>query len=145
MKSLTTGQLAKAAQVNVETIRYYERQGLMPEPPRRTSGYRQYSKSDVGRLLFIKEAKNLGFSLQEISGLLSLRVDPVTSCQEVRKLAETKIAQLEEKIQAMQRIKKALTKLASACKVGVPDSECPILDALDLKSLRKRETKGAEK
>ncbi len=101
MKPLTTGQLAKQAQVNVETIRYYERRGLLPEPPRRWSGYREYSQADVAHLRFIKRAKELGFSLSEISELLSLRVDPDTTCDDVQQRTEIKIADIEAKIQTL--------------------------------------------
>jgi MerR family mercuric resistance operon transcriptional regulator len=130
MGGLTIGQLAKKAQVNVETIRYYERRGLIPEPPRRESGYRQYSEMDVARIRFIKNAKELGFSLKEILELLSLRVDPKTTCGDVKKRAEGKIADMEEKIKALQRMKKALTKLASTCRGRGPTTECPILEML---------------
>ena len=145
MKNMTIGKLAKKAEVNIETVRYYERRGLMPKPSRRTSGYRQYTEKDVERLLFIREAKNLGFSLDEISQLLSLRVDPVTSCQDVRRLAETKIEEIEKKMDAFRRIKKVLTKLAFSCKAGSPDSECPILEALDTKGLQKSRMEGTGK
>ena len=135
MKSLTIGQLAREAQVNVETVRYYERRGLMPEPPRRESGYRQYSDADVTRIKFIKRAQTLGFTLKEISELLSLRIDPKTTCGDVKRRAEVKIADMEEKIKALQRMKKALTKLASTCRGRGPTSECPILEILDSEKL----------
>jgi MerR family copper efflux transcriptional regulator len=77
MTHLTISQLAKQAGVNVETVRYYERRGLLPQPPRRASGYRQYSQDDVAYLQFIRRAQTLGFSLKEIAELLALRVDPV--------------------------------------------------------------------
>jgi MerR family copper efflux transcriptional regulator len=135
MRNLTIGQLARKAQVNVETIRYYERRGLIPEPPRRQSGYRQYSEDAVSRIQFIKRAKELGFSLKEISELLSLRVDPDTTCGDVKKRAEVKIAEVEEKIRALQRIKKALTKLVVLCRGSGPTSECPIMEALSAEDL----------
>jgi MerR family mercuric resistance operon transcriptional regulator len=135
MGNLTIGQLARMAQVNVETVRYYERRGLMPEPPRRDSGYRQYSEPDVIRIKFIKRAQTLGFTLKEISELLSLRIDPNTTCADVKRRAEVKIADMEEKIKALQRMKKALTKLASTCRGRGPMSECPILEVLDSKDL----------
>jgi len=131
MKPLTIGQLAKQAQVNVETIRYYERRGLLPEPPRRWSGYREYSQADVAHLRFIKRAKELGFSLSEISELLSLRVDPDTTCDDVQQRTEIKIADIEAKIQTLERMKKALKKLVAACSGRGPTSACPILEALE--------------
>jgi MerR family mercuric resistance operon transcriptional regulator len=140
MKNLTIGQLAKEAQVNVETVRYYERRGLLPEPPRRESGYRLYFPNDVARLRFIKHAKELGFSLREILELLALRVDANTTCGDVKKRAEAKIADIEEKIQALQEIKQALTTLAALCSGSGPTSECPILEALNASNNLKPKT-----
>lgn len=136
MNILTTGQLAKKANVNVETIRYYERRGLIPEPLRSESGYRRYSQDSIARIQFIKRAKELGFSLKEVSELLSLRVDPNTNCADVKRMAEVKITDIKEKIHALQRIKEALTKLRESCKGSGPASKCPILEALDTKEMR---------
>ncbi len=131
MEYLTTGQLAKKARVNVETVRYYERRGLIPEPPRRDSGYRQYSHEMVTRIQFIKHAKELGFSLKEIDELLSLRLDPKTPCLEVKKRTEAKISDIEEKIKSLQQMKKSLVKLKAACNGQGFINECPILEALE--------------
>lgn len=131
MKPLTIGQVARRGGVGVETVRFYERRGLLSEPPRRESGYRQYPEDVVARLRFIKRAKELGFSLKEIKELLALRVDPTTTCAEVRSKAAAKVADIEEKIQALQRIKKALLQLTAVCRGRGPTSECPILDALE--------------
>ncbi len=131
MENLTIGQLAKKADVNIETVRYYERRGLMPEPPRKESGYRQYSDEMVRRIRFIKHAKELGFSLNEINELLTLKLDARTSCSEVKKKAETKIADIDGKIKTLQRMKKALVKLTKACGGKGPAKECPILEALE--------------
>jgi len=131
VKPLTIGQVARLARVGVETVRFYEREGLLQEPARRASGYRQYPEDVIARLRFIRRAKELGFSLKEIRELLALRVDPETTCAEVRSRAEAKIADVEEKIQALQRIRKALVKLTGVCRGRGPTSECPILDALD--------------
>jgi MerR family copper efflux transcriptional regulator len=131
MKPLTTGQLAHKAQVHVETIRYYERRGLLPKPPRRWSGYRQYSQDDIGRLQFIKRAQELGFSLSEIAELLSLRVDLDTTCDDVKQRAKLKLADIEAKIQALERIKRALKKLVASCNGRGPTTACPILEALE--------------
>lgn len=135
MKSLTIGQLAKRAQLNVETVRYYERRGLMPDPPRRASGYRQYSEDDITRIRFIRHAKDLGFSLKEISELLSLRIDPDTTCGDIKRKAEAKIADIEEKIRALQEMKKGLGKLVASCRGRGPTSECPILEVLNSEKL----------
>jgi len=131
MNELTIGQLAQQAQVNVETVRYYERRGLLPAPPRRESGYRQYSPQDVAYLQFIRRAKTLGFSLTEIADLLALRVDPETTCGDVRAQAERKLADVEAKIRTLERIKGALMQLIAACSGQGPMSACPILEALD--------------
>ena len=130
MRPLTIGQVARRAGVGVETVRFYERRGLLDEPARGTSGYRHYAEDVVARLRFIRRAKELGFSLKEIKDLLALRVDPATTCAEVKARAEGKIADIEAKIQALRRMKKALHKLTTACSGRGPTSECPILEAL---------------
>jgi len=127
---ITIGQLAKRTNVNIETIRYYERRRLLPEPKRRESGYREYSTDDVIRLRFIKRAQELGFTLKEISELLALRVNSRTTCGKIKKQAEAKIADIEEKIRALNKMKAALAKLAASCKKGRPRTECPILEYL---------------
>jgi len=131
MGGLTIGRVAKMAGVNIETIRYYERRGLIPRPPRRASGYRQYSEETVKRIRFIKHAKELGFSLREIGELLSLRVDERTSCADIRRKAESKIADIDSRIANLQRMKEALRRLTSECRGEGPVSECPILEALE--------------
>lgn len=125
------GELARAADVKVATIRYYERRGILPEPPRRESGYREYDRASVARLRFIKRAQRMGFSLVEIETLLALRVDAEQSCEEVRKQAEAKLAEIEEKIQALRELRLALGQLVAACEVGGPKGECPLLQALE--------------
>ncbi len=131
MEMLTIGKLAKRADVNIETIRYYERRGLIPEPHRRDSGYREYSDETIKRILFIKHAKDLGFSLKEINELLSLKLDPGTSCSEVRQKAEMKLEDIEGKIKNLRKMKKALMELTKVCSGSGPVSECPILEALE--------------
>lgn len=133
MKPLTIGKVARLADVGVETIRFYERKGLIPDPPRKESGYRQYPEEAVHRIRFIRRAKELGFSLQETKELLSLRIDSESTCQDIRNRAEAKIADIEDKIRALVKIKDELAKLAAACETGAPVSECPILAALDEK------------
>lgn len=128
---LTIGGLASQGGVNVETIRYYERRGLLPTPSRARSGYRLYADNAVRRLRFIRQAQFLGFSLNEIQDLLSLRMQPGTTCADIRQRAREKIATVNDKIEDLQRIKSALTKLARACQGKGPISECPILEALE--------------
>lgn len=131
MTTYTTGKLAVKAGVNVETIRYYERRGLLPEPLRIGSGYRQYSEKDIRRILFIKHAKELGFSLKEILELLALRVDPNCTCGDVKRRAMARLSDVEKKIKSLQRIKKALKVLIASCSGVGPTGDCPILEALE--------------
>lgn len=127
---LTIGQLAKQSRVNLETIRHYERRGLLRRPPRTDSGYRIFSANDVQRIRFIKRAQELGFSLKEIQELLALRIHPGTSCAEIRQRTEVKIADIDEKIRTLKAMKKALVRLTNACSGRGPVSDCPILESL---------------
>jgi MerR family copper efflux transcriptional regulator len=130
-KSLTIGHLARAAGVNLETVRYYEQQGLLPKPPRSASGYRLFPPEAARRLWFIKRAQELGFSLREIRELLSLRVTPGRTSAEIRKRAEAKIADIENKINGLESMKKTLRQLTNSCAGCGPITECPILESLD--------------
>jgi len=131
MTSMTTGKLAKQCGVGVETIRFYEREGLIEEPPRRESGYRQYPEEIVRRVLFIKRAKALGFTLKEIKELLAIRIEPEATCGDVLRQAEAKITDIEERIVTLQRMKQALTRLTVTCSGRGPASLCPILEAME--------------
>jgi MerR family mercuric resistance operon transcriptional regulator len=133
MKSgtMTIGQLARSAGVGIETVRFYERQGLLEEPTRKASGYRQYSDDVVARLRFIRRAKQLGFSLKEIGELIALRFEPETTCAEVKRKAQTKLADIESKISDLRRMQKTLHKLATTCRGYGPINACPILEALN--------------
>lgn len=128
---MKTGELAKRAGVNVETLRFYERKGLLPEPPRRESGIRKYPEESVTRIRFIKRAQELGFSLDEIQELLALRMKSNTPCAEIKSRAERKIAVIKQKIADLRMIERALNKLTTACSGQGPVSHCPILDNLD--------------
>ncbi len=130
MEGITIGRLAREGQVNVETIRYYERRGLLPRPPRRPSGYRIFSPSAVQVLRFVKTAQALGFALKEIKELLSLHIQPGRSCADIRERAEQKFAEIDQKIRTLQAMRKALVRLAAACSGRGPISECPILESL---------------
>lgn len=131
MEGLTIGRLAREGQVNVETIRYYERRGLLPRPPRRPSGYRIFPASAVQMLRFVKSAQEIGFSLKEIKELLSLRIQPGRTCADVRNRAEQKIAEIDRKILALEAMRKALVRLKAACSGRGPVSDCPILESLE--------------
>ncbi|HEY9478555.1 MAG TPA: heavy metal-responsive transcriptional regulator [Gemmatimonadaceae bacterium] len=131
METLTIGELAGAVGVNVQTVRYYERRGLLPKPKRRASGYREYLTSDVARLEFIRRAQALGFTLSEIQQLLALRVDPRTTPEDVHRHVEEKIAGVESKISDLTRISSALKKMAAACHTHGALGDCPFLEALE--------------
>ena len=133
MKFLKIGQVAKQADVKIETIRYYENLRLLPQPKRHIeSGYRLYDASAIVRLRFIKNAKELGFSLKEITELFALKRNARSTCATVKKRTEKKIEEINHKIKALQKIKKSLIKLSSACQNNsLPLSECPILDEFE--------------
>lgn len=134
-RELKIGEVAKIAGVNVGTIRYYERLGLIPEPSRTESiwghGYRQYTTDVLIRLMFIREAKRIGFTLKEIKELLSLRVDEKTNCKAVRTMAEAKLQEVEDKLRSLRKIGKSLQELITACRKGKQTDHCPILNAMD--------------
>lgn len=127
MQGYTIGALASACGVRRDTIRYYERSGLLPEPDRMASGYRIYGRDDVERVNFIKTAQLLGFTLSEIVLLLSLRHSQAKSAAEVVELTEKKIRSLSDKLSQLRTIKRALAQLVADCPVDVPVSDCPIL------------------
>lgn len=131
MEPLTIGRLARLGGVNLETIRYYEREGLLPKPPRTPAGYRLFPSETPRRLRFIKRAQELGFSLGEIRELLALRMRPGTKRQHIRARTEAKIADIEHKIQTLEAMKYTLVKLNERCDRCGPLSECPILESLD--------------
>lgn len=131
MKTLTRGKLAKRCEVNFETVRYYEQEGLIPKPSRSAANYRLYSEETVQRIRFIKSAQELGFTLGEIKELLSLRARPRAKCADVLERAEAKIQNIDEKIQTLKAMRRALVKLKSECQGAMPISACPILEALD--------------
>ena len=117
--------------VGVETIRFYERKGLIQEPPRRSSGYRQYEASAVRRLRFIRRAKELGFTLSEIKGLLELRSGPDTHCEDIRIELDAKVADVDRRIADLRHMKRALQEFSRTCESSDPQGECPILVALE--------------
>lgn len=115
-QSITIGKLAHEGGVRIQTVRYYERRGLLADPPRARSGYRLYNDDALRRLRFIKQAQLLGFSLSEIQELLSLKLRPGKTCADIRRHARDKIADVESKITELQRIRRALSTLAAACR-----------------------------
>jgi len=131
MTGLKVGEVAKQAGVNLQTIHYYERRGLLPKPPRSGSNYRAYPGDAVLRVRFIKRAQELGFTLKEIKELLSLRASPRTRCADVRNRAEAKVQDIDNKVRTLHAMRKALTKLIGECSGSGPVSQCPIMEALD--------------
>ena len=135
--TMTIGDLARSAGVGVETVRFYERKGLLEEPSRGESGYRQYPPGSLVRLRFIRQAKELGFTLPEIQELLSLRVSPTASCAQVQERIQAKIGSIQEKIRSLERMERALKGMAAIClSEALSTSECPILDALERETVQ---------
>ena len=128
---MTVGELAERAGVNIETVRYYERRGLLPEPARTASGYRRYEPGALARLRFIKRAQGLGFTLHEVEELLALRVRGGATCDAVGRKTRAKIALVRAKLRELEAMEKSLTRLAAACDARRPTGECPILHALE--------------
>ena len=133
--SLKIGEVAERGGVSLQAIRYYEREGLLPKPPRLASGYRMFPDTAVRRVQFIKRAQELGFSLAEIRELLSLRENADAGAQDMRERARAKIADIEQKIRRLRAMKSALSALAERCPGCGPLSDCPILDALEAKGV----------
>lgn len=131
MQRMRIGEIAREAGVNVQTVRYYERRGLLPEPERRESGYREYTPECLERLRFIRRSQELGFTLAEIEELLALRTDPQTTAAQVKARAEAKVADIETKILDLRQIQRALEHLAGECRGGAgPTGDCPLLAAM---------------
>ncbi len=131
MTLLRIGQVARLADVTVQTLRFYEREGLLHAPRRRASGYREYSPDVVRLVRFIQRAKKLGFSLREVKELLALYGIPKAVCGDVLAVAQHKLADISEKMSEFLAIHAALTKLVQGCPGGkVPISKCPIIAAI---------------
>ncbi len=125
------GEFARLAEVNVQTVRYYERRGLLPEPERSPAGYREYTPKLLERLQFIRRAQELGFTLNEIDDLLALRTDPRTTADQVKARAEAKMEDIDTRIQDLRQIRHALQHLAGQCQGGSgPTGDCPLLEEM---------------
>jgi MerR family mercuric resistance operon transcriptional regulator len=125
---LTISQVAKGANVNVETVRYYQRRGLLPEPKKPLGGHRRYFEQDVSRLQFIKRAQVLGFTLDEIENLL--RLDGADCCADTHDLAVRKLALIDEKMARLAAMRQALSGLVRQCEIGNHGQGCPIIQSL---------------
>jgi MerR family transcriptional regulator, mercuric resistance operon regulatory protein len=130
MRGLTIGKLADAAGVHLETIRYYERIGVMPKPARTTSGYRSYGVEHARRLSFIRRARELGFAIEEIKTLLALAEPGHRSCADVRLLAVARLSDVRAKISDLRRLERILARTVAQCS-GDATPACPVLDMLD--------------
>ena len=131
MTGLTTSDVAKLGGINVETVRFYERRGLLPKPPRTPSGYRVFSPEAVRRVRFIKGAQELGFSLKEIKGLLAIRLDRGGTCDDVDRQVASKLSDIDRKIASLRAMRRALVRLRASCPGRADASQCAILTALD--------------
>lgn len=127
-RTYTIGQLAAEAGVNVETVRYYQRRKLMPEPARPPGGTRRYDETDAERLRFIKRAQVMGFALVDVESLLTLRAR--RSCQKTRDLAASKLELVDSQIRELRRLRKELAQLVATCDRNVDEAACPIIDRL---------------
>jgi MerR family mercuric resistance operon transcriptional regulator len=130
MDGLTTGRVARLAGVNVETLRYYERRGLLPAPPRISSGYRDYPPEAVQVVRFIKQAQGLGFSLKEIEELLALSGNNGSTCGDIRDAARRKLEDIEAKIDGLRSMRRTLKRIIKTCPGQGPLSNCSILESL---------------
>ena len=131
MRSMTIGRLAGTAGVGVETVRFYERRGLIPQPPKPSgTGFRVYPEETVRRIRFIRQAQEIGFSLREIDELLSLRADPSADCADVRERATMKLEEIGRKMAQLERIRWALEELIAACPGRGALRTCTIMEAL---------------
>lgn len=128
--ALTIGRVAQSAGVAIDTIRFYEREGLLPAPRRRPSGYREYDMGTVARLRFIRRAKDLGFTLEEVRELLALSADRHGGVEGVRERAAARLHAIEERIAELQRVRDGLAELVEACPGHGAPEDCPILKAL---------------
>jgi len=132
LKTMTISRAAKRAGIGVETIRFYERRGLINQPLKPSAGgFREYPPETVSRLRFIREAQELGFSLDEITELLSLRADPKANCTQVQRRAEAKLAEVQHKIKKLQDIGTALGRLIAACPGKGALGTCSIIESLE--------------
>lgn len=135
---LTIGRLAQLAEVSANSVRFYEREGLMHEPAKTRAGYRIYGPDAVARLRFIKQAKRCGFTLSEIQALLTLRDEPSVCCNDVRSKVIEKKLELEARIKAMNAMSKSLDQLIADCSVGAASvRDCTILAALSGEKVRR--------
>lgn len=129
---MRTGEVAEQVGVNIQTLRYYERRGLLPEPPRSAAGYRDYPSDAVRVIRFVKRAQELGFSLTMVEELLHLAEGGPENCDEAKTVAEAHLAGLDQRIAELQRMRTSLTRLVATCDLPRADRRCPLLEAIDV-------------
>ena len=132
MKAMKIGEIAKRSGIGIETIRYYEREGLLQEPERRPSGYRLYDESTVERLEYIGRAKALGFTLGEIRELLELSFAAHADCDHIRERAAAKLGEIESKIRSLQKMRRSLARILAQCKAEDSPEDCPLVHDIKL-------------
>lgn len=133
---MNIGSVAEAAGVEVSTVRYYEAAGAAGEPPRTDSGYRQYDASVIDRIRFVRQAQDLGFTLEEIEELLDLRVEDPASCGVVEEATRSKLRSVDAKIRELRRLRAVLARLVRSCEEKEPTDECPVLGMLEEEGVR---------
>jgi Hg(II)-responsive transcriptional regulator len=131
MSNFTIGKLAKSASVGVETVRFYERTGLLNRPSKKGAGYRQYDEGDAVRIRFIKRAQELGYTLREIKELLNLQAARKTTCGDYSERIGNKLKEIDDKIRDLKRIKKGLSEILAMCDDNPRNAECRVLDCFE--------------
>lgn len=129
VKIMKIGEIARQSGIGIETIRFYEREGLLLEPDRRPSGFRQYDQATLERLEYIRRAKELGFTLAEIRDLLELSFPAHVCSDHIRQRAEEKVAEIEDKLRSLQQMKRSLQKILTYCRTKGPTQDCPLAHA----------------
>lgn len=130
------GSVAEAAGVEVSTVRYYERRGLLAEPPRTGSGYRQYDETVIDRIRFVRRAQDLGFKLEEIEELLALRVEDPSTCAVVEEATRAKLRSVDAKLRELRRLRAVLARLVRDCEAKQSTEDCPVLEMLEEDGIR---------
>jgi MerR family mercuric resistance operon transcriptional regulator len=141
---MTSGELANKASVNKETLRFYERKGLLREPERTDGGYRNYDDGDLQRILFIKNAKSFGFDLKEIAELLAIADGEIIDRVRVRRIARNRVVQIDRQIDSLNRLKTVMGELIYRCSHSGATEECPIIESLAGRANTQGETKGTK-
>lgn len=140
---MRTAQVARRSGVNVQTLRYYERRGILRAPSRLPSGYREYAEDTVSVIRFVKRAQELGFSLDEVETLLELADGGPRSCDAARALATQKLDELDVKMRSLRAMQASLRRLVATCELPRSDRECPLLDSLSTSGAAERQTATA--